>query len=239
VTTPPRRPVSCPSMVPAAAPRLLAFATLPAILAGCGGAFQSWTAAPGAEVTVEGRGNRPGEFASELPISVYAVRPAEETHWSSDRSLEELSRGDFDSARFLHVQLLWEPIAGKTSIARTATNVVTRLVIVSGDEVGVYAGGGFAWPWGDPGDDDRTLVITGSSMSLIARTKGFVDLLSPAQITGTVVSRHDPDGTVRWRRAVSQIVTNRLERTQWVDASGEPLDLAAAKALLDGPPGPS
>ena len=199
---------------------------------GCGGAFQSWTADRGAEVTIEGLGNRPGEFASELPISVYAVRPAEETHWSSDRTLEELSRGDFESARFLHAQLLWEPIAGKTSIARTATNVVVRLVIVSGEEIGVYAGGGFAWPWGDPGDDNRTLVITGSSLSLIARTEGFVDLLSPAQITGTVVSRHDPDGTVRWRRAVSQIVTNRLKAAQWVDGSGRPLDGVDAITLV-------
>jgi hypothetical protein len=207
---------------------------LAALLAGgCGGAFQSWTASRGAEVTVEGLGNRPGELASELPISVYAVRPAEETHWASDRTLEELSRGDFESARFLHAQLLWEPIAGKTSIARTATNVVVRLVIVSGDEIGVYAGGGFAWPWGDPGDDDRTLVITGSSLSLIARTAGFVDLLSPAQITGTVVSRHDPDGTVRWRRAVSQIVTDRLNRAQWVDGSGRPLDGAEAIMLVE------
>jgi hypothetical protein len=206
-------------------------------LAGCGGAIDAWTAPSGAEVAVEGLGNRPGEFASELPISVYAVRPAEETHWSSDRTIEELARGDFESARFLHVQLIWEPIAGKTSIARTATNVVLRLVIVSGDEVGVYAGAGFAWPWGDPGDDGRTLVITGSSLSLIARTKGFVDLLSPAEITGTVVSRHDPDGTVRWRRAVSQIVTNRLKEAQWVDGSGQPLDRATATALLDEKPG--
>lgn len=208
-------------------------------LLGCGGAFQSWTAPSGAEVTVEGLGNRPGELASELPISVYAVRPAEDTHWSSDRSLEELARGDFESARFLHVQLLWEPIAGKTSIARTATNVVTRLVVVSGPEIGVYAGGGFAWPWGDPGDDDRTLVITGSSMSLIAKTKGFVDLLSPAQITGTVVSRHDPDGTVRWRRAVSQIVTDRLDRAQWVDGSGRPLDRATVAKAIEGASGPA
>lgn len=206
---------------------------------GCGGALRWWAAPQGAEVTVEGLGNRPGELASELPISVYAVRPAEETHWSSDRSLEELARGDFDSARFLHVQLLWEPIAGKTSIASTATNVVARLVIVSGDEIGVYAGGGFAWPWGDPGDDDRTLVITGSSLSLIARTKGFVDLLSPAEITGTVVSRHDPDGTVRWRRAVSQIVTNRLDEAQWVDGSGRPMDRATAAKAIDGESGPA
>jgi len=203
-----------------------------AALAGCGGSFEAWAAPRGAEVTLEGQGNRPGELAGLLPTSVYAVRPAEEVHWASDLSLEQLASGSFEEARFLHLQLLWEPIAGKTSIARTATNVVARLVVVSGSEVGIYGGAGFAWPVGKPGSDDRSLVLKGSSLSLIARTEGFVDLLSPAALTGTVVSVHDPDATVRWRRGVSQLVTNRLERARWVDGRGEPIEGRTALASL-------
>jgi hypothetical protein len=60
------------------------------------------------------------------------------------------------------------------------------------------------------------LRIEGGSLSLLAKTSGFRDLLSPADLSGTFEAPLAPDVAGRWRRAVSQFATNKLGRSMWV-----------------------
>jgi hypothetical protein len=60
------------------------------------------------------------------------------------------------------------------------------------------------------------LLLTGSNLSLVARTKGFVDLLSPAEMLGTVTAQMDDAQSRALRRAASQAVTNALGQVKWV-----------------------
>jgi hypothetical protein len=61
---------------------------------------------------------------------------------------------------------------------------------------------------------------------LIARTKGFVDLMSPAQMLGTVTATMDEAQANTIRRAASQAVTNALGTVRWVRAEGDAPTLA-------------
>jgi hypothetical protein len=83
----------------------------------------------------------------------YAVEPAQTTIVFSDIPYEDLARGTAREGRFLHIELLWRPDPGKTPVEPSATNLTIRLVVVSAGEVGVYAGGGFAWVTGGEASD--------------------------------------------------------------------------------------
>jgi len=92
-------------------------------------------------------------------------------------------------------------------------------VVVSEGEVGVYVGGGFAWLKGGKDKDEAIgLDIIGSSISLVDKTPGFVDLLSPASLIGEVGALRNADNARATRRAASQFVTNRLGHVRWVGA---------------------
>jgi len=168
-------------------------------------------------------GSRPLALETEFISSAYVVREAEDSFWFSDISLEQLLAHDMGkpvrNAVFLHAQLVWTPKPGMTPLDPTATNLVTRVVVVSEGEVGLYGGAAFARPSGEPGSEEMELVVEGGTLSLLSKTKGFHDLLSPVGLTGTFVARHAPDDAGRWRRALAQFVTNALGTSTWVDAS--------------------
>ena len=80
-------------------------------------------------------------------------------------------------------------------------------------------GGGFGWPRGKPGDAGFGVTISGSNLALLDSTDGFRDLLTPARLAGQVDARLDETTAIRLRDVVSQIVTDGLGRTRWVDAT--------------------
>lgn len=89
--------------------------------------------------------------------------------------------------------------------------------MVSNGEVGVYIGGGFAWINGGKEKDDAIgLEITGASVSLVDKTPGFVDLLSPATLIGELGAQKNAENARATRRAASQFVTNKLGHVRWV-----------------------
>jgi hypothetical protein len=63
-----------------------------------------------------------------------------------------------------------------------------------------------------------TLEVEGSDLRLIARTKGFVDRLTPAELLGTFSVDRNEGQARRMRRAATQRVTNALGAIRWVDA---------------------
>jgi hypothetical protein len=171
----------------------------------------------GGRVDTVGAGDTAARLASEFPGGTFAIEPAQTTVVFSDIPYEDLARGTARNGRFLHIEVLWRPRPGRTPIEASSTNLTIRFVVVSEGEVGVYAGGGFGWiDGGTDMDDELGIEITGSSLSLIDKTPGFVDLLSPAEMTGTLGARKNADNARATRRAASQFVTNRLGRVQWV-----------------------
>lgn len=165
-------------------------------------------------------GDTPRTFPTDLGESTYAIDLANTSFIISDLTQEQLADSTDLNGYVLHVELLWVPKAGKTAVDPEATNTSIRLVIFSGKEVGVYGGGGFAWPKGTAGEDEFGVDIVGSNVTLIAATEGFVDMLSPAQVTGRLRSRLDESRTRQFRRAASQCVSNALKRVQWVGVDG-------------------
>jgi hypothetical protein len=172
---------------------------------------------PGGTVDAVGAGDVAVRLTSAFTTGTYAVEPAQTTIVFSDIPYEDLARGTAREGRFLHIELLWRPDPGKTPVEPSSTNLTIRLVVVSAGEVGVYAGGGFAWVTGGEASDQAIgLTITGSSISLVDKTPGFVDLLSPAVMTGSLGADLNADNARATRRAASQFVTNRLGRVRWV-----------------------
>ncbi len=171
----------------------------------------------GGRVDAVGAGDTAARLASEFPGGTFAIEPAQTTVVFSDIPYEDLARGTARNGRFLHIEVLWRPRPGRTPIEASSTNLTLRFVVVSEGEVGVYAGGGFGWiDGGTDADEELGIEITGSSLSLIDKTPGFVDLLSPAEMTGTLGARKNAENARATRRAASQFVTNRLGRVQWV-----------------------
>ena len=175
-----------------------------------------------------------------LGTGTYAQEAAQSSFILSDVDFSTLESGTPVFGYVLHVNLLWIPKAGRTAVDPTATNTSIRLVVLAGTELGVYGGGGFAWPGGDLGEPEFTLELVGSNMSLIACTPGFQDLMSPASLTGTLTTTLDDAATRRMRRSASQYVTNATKSVRWVRAPGgdealEPIFLSLADVTPEAP----
>ncbi len=173
----------------------------------------------GGTVTTTGLGDNPVRLESTFDGGTFAVEPAQTTVVFSSIPYTPMAEGTARDGQFLHIEVLWRPKAGQTPVQPEATNLSIRLVVVSHGEVGVYGGGGFGWITGGTEDDDEIgIEITGSSIALIDHTPGFADLLSPAAMLGELGATKDADRARAYRRAASQMVTNRLGRVRWVDS---------------------
>lgn len=154
----------------------------------------------------------------DLPHGGYDVHPSETSIILSDHPIEQLLESPPQTGQVLHAQVLWVPKPGTTPVAATATNVTLRWAVFSEGEVGVYGGAGFCWPSGRTGRDPIRIDIDGSTLTLIAATEGFVDLVSPAKITGSLQAAYAPAESLRLRQVASQLLSNALGRTFWVSA---------------------
>ena len=171
-----------------------------------------------------------------LGTGTYAQEAAQSSFILSDVDFSQLESGAPVHGYVLHINLLWVPKAGRTAVDPTATNTSIRLVVIAGNELGVYGGGGFAWPDGELGEPEFTLELVGSNMSLIACTPGFQDLMSPASLTGTLTATLDDAATRRMRRSASQYVTNATRSVRWVKAPEGDASLDALLLSLAGAP---
>lgn len=185
----------------------------------------------GGTVELAALGARPLVLERAFTQGVYDELDAEYSFWFSDIPFEALAGSDkgapIAEAVFLHAQLVWKPEPGRTPLSSTATNLVTRVIIVSHGEVGLYGGAGFARPKDDLGAETVELDLRGGTLTLLAKTDGFHDLLSPTSLTGVVVARRSADEAARWRRGVSQFATNALKRSMWVSADAPSADAVA------------
>jgi hypothetical protein len=134
----------------------------------------------------------------------------------SDVDPQRLLEGDVKDGQILHIELLWTPLAGFTPMDSSATNASIRYIILVDGHLGLYGGAGFAHPSSDPGAATLSVSLKDASIQLMESTSGFVDLLSPAQMTGAFKAKLDDKATRQMNFAASQIVTNILGRTRFV-----------------------
>ena len=189
---------------------ILAFACSTLMLASCSSRFAN------GRMEAISKAENPVRIDLAFDNGSYAVEPSEVSFYLSDQPLERLIDGDITDAAIIHAQLLWSPQPGSTPVDPTATNLTLRLALLVDGELGVYGGAGFAWPSGTKGEGPMELEIVGSTLTLLHSTEGFRDLLSPVMLLGRLNAPFDPVNTLRNRQAASQLVTDRLGRTQWV-----------------------
>lgn len=189
---------------------------IPLLLAGLlvGGCAPS---TPGGRIALTSQTANPVRLDADFRYGGYVVEPGSSSIILSTVPVERLKADDFKSAQVIDITYLWKPRAGRTPVNRESTNLMIRHVVLVGrTEAGVYGGGGFGWPRGEPGDAGFGIDISGSSLTLLDSTDGFKDLLSPAAASGSVGGPLDAKAAVRIRDAASQLVTNRLGRPRWV-----------------------
>jgi hypothetical protein len=178
------------------------------------------------EVELVALGARPLILGREMVSAAYVRKESEDSFWFADVPLESLVAPEngaaVKNAMFVHAQLLWYPKPGMTPLDSTATNLTLRVVIVSEGEVGIYGGAGFARPKGDPTVGPMTLAVEGGTLTLLEKTAGFNDLLSPVGFESVLSAPLEPEIANRWRRTVSQFVTNALGKSMWVHANEHP-----------------
>ena len=131
----------------------------------------------------------------------------------SDVPLEILLKSKVSNGHILHVQMLWVPKPGSTPMDSSATNVSIRYIIMSDGELGLYTGAGFALPQDKMGSDLVTIDLRNAYLTLTDSTSGFVDLLSPASLTGDFTATLNDQRTRQMRSALRRIINSALPRS--------------------------
>ncbi|MCI0362858.1 MAG: hypothetical protein L0Y44_11910 [Phycisphaerales bacterium] len=122
----------------------------------------------------------------------------------SDTPVQEVRNDPLHEGQMLTIELLWLPKAGATPLKPTGTNATIHHVIISKGEVGVYTGAGFVILDGSPEDETVHVSVRDSSLRLHQATSGFVDLLTPAQLTGAFRSVRDDQKAQDLHRAMNR-----------------------------------
>lgn len=94
-------------------------------------------------------------------------------------------------ATITHVRLFLAPKAGKTPIDFTASNTTITHVVLSGQSMGVYGGGGFLLPEDTVGAELFSGRIRDASLRMLRCDDGFADMLGLAEMSGRVSARRD------------------------------------------------
>jgi len=182
--------------------------------AGCASGRQS------GNLRAESLGADPVFLDRDFTTSVYAkLNSTETSFFLTDVPIVDLLAGNISMGIVVHLDLLWVPSAGATPMDSSATNVSIRYIVFAVGEVGIYGGAGFAMPHGTIGEGTVSLSLRDASLTLLDSTDGFVDLLSPARLTGKLTANLDRNQSQRMAWAVNQIVTNALGYTRLVGST--------------------
>jgi hypothetical protein len=163
-----------------------------------------------------------GVMAVEAPIVVYTTpdENAAEIYLTTLPEKALLTPGGLQGERgvIIAINQFFTPLATRTPIEDTASNASVRHIIVAGDEVGVYGGGGFLFPGKAPGDPTYTASLESASLRLLRATPGFLDRLGASELSGDIAARRDPEQA----RRLAAIVRRLLARTDLREISPEP-----------------
>ncbi len=174
-------------------------------------------------------GDDPVALEAEYITAFYADGDSVETSFIlSDVGLDQLLSGQFSRGHVVRVNLLWVPKPGATPMDSSATNASIRYIIVADGELGVYAGAGFALPQGDASGASLTVRLRDGSLILLESTDGFVDLLSPATLTGSFTATHNDQRARQLSAALRRLVNDALGSNRRTDAT-TPIDRRTAR----------
>src|SRR5690606_9308143 len=121
-----------------------AFVLASTFIAGCSGRSPLVSAATGT-MRVQSLGESQAALSARLTTSLYGAKDGVETTFIlTDAPEEQLISGTIAQGQVIHIELLWLPRSGWTPMSADATNASIRYVVISGGEVGVYGGAGFA-----------------------------------------------------------------------------------------------
>ncbi len=191
--------------------------------AGCAGPVQHGS------LRAQSRGDDPVALEGEYITAFYADGSSVETSFIlSDVALDQLLSGQFSQGQMVRVDLLWVPKPGATPMDSSATNVSIQYVIVADGELGVYAGAGFALPEGDASGRSLTVWLRDGSLNLLESTDGFVDLLSPATLTGSFTATHNDQRARQLSAALRRLVNDALRSNARTDGT-TPIDRRIAR----------
>ncbi|MBL8762643.1 MAG: hypothetical protein JNM07_00050 [Phycisphaerae bacterium] len=129
-------------------------------------------------------------FSTSLPGAAYSTPDASTADlYLTDLPLNRLQNPNDSladvSGSLVHVHLFLVPKAGSTPIDATACNATVRQLVFAQGVLGLYAGGGFFNPSGDPGDPELAGSMRGASLRLARSSPGFADRLGPVTLAGT------------------------------------------------------
>ncbi len=119
---------------------------------------------------------------------------ASATIFLSDIPLEELAAADsLDSltGSLIEIHSFLTPKPGKTPIDTTASTTTIRLIVFADGQFGLYGGGGFLFPKGQPGDSTFGGRIKHGSVRFLAATSGFADRLGAAEFDAGFTAPED------------------------------------------------
>ena len=182
--------------------------------AGCAGSVRHGS------LRAQSLGDDPVALEGEYVTAFYADGSSVETSFIlSDVGLDQLLSGQFSRGNVVRVDLLWIPKPGATPMDSSATNASILYVIVADGELGVYGGAGFALPEGDASGRSLAVRLRDATLDLLESTDGFVDLLSPATLTGTFTATHNDQRTRQLSTALRRLLNNALGSNRRTDAA--------------------
>jgi hypothetical protein len=186
-----------------------------AITAGC----QSPIGVGAGELTVVGEDN-PG-FARKANYDTAVYR-----HLGPGSAEILLIEGDIDNPRqVIHLKMFWRPLAGRTPFDAEATNTTVRYLNFTGQNAGLYRGGGFLFPKTKPGENLFEGELRNASLRLAEHTLTFPDRPDGSLLgrlisaTGTFTARRDDLEVERLLRRVRLLFDQHLQRQRVSDRS--------------------
>ncbi len=157
-------------------------------------------------------------LTASLPVLAFVA--SDET--TADIFLTDIPRRDLErnvplgelTGHILHIHMFLRPVAGRTPISDEASTASTRLVILTGGEIGVYGGGGFLTTSTKP--TGRTLKGSMKDASLEYRrgTAGFHDQLGGSLMDVSFRAVRDPSLAGRLATRMRQILIATPEATK-------------------------
>jgi len=171
------------------------------------------------------------EFASTSTSATLRPSLPTRVYTSEDRNTVDLYLTDIDldtlsepdtlagaTGQIVHIHMFLRPKPGSTPIDRTAVSVTVRYIVLADGRAGVYAGGGFMLPTGEPDGGRFGGSIPEATLRLAGATEGFDDLIEHGVLTFRGRARRDDE--------VAEIIGRAMDRLAVsVDPVGDDADL--------------
>jgi len=109
----------------------------------------------------------------------------------------------------IHIHMFLMPVAGRTPIEFTASNVSLTSIVMTGEAVGVYGGGGVCLPSTRVGASPFKATLRDATLRLVESDPGFDDRLGATEASGFVWARRDDHLATRIGERMALLLASR------------------------------